>query len=182
MGAGRVNLLELAESIGVTGFLHCDELQKLVELAAGKDVLEVGSFKGLSAWGMAFVAKSLTCCDSFAAATDGQRQTGETTTLGDFLRATDRYSNVKHYQLFSEDAARVIEGDFDFIFVDATHTYHEVKADIERWWPRVRSGGVMALHDVGHRDFPGVQQAVDEVFGPAPEGTTVVTLRWVTKT
>src|SRR6186713_1466154 len=47
-----VNMLELAARIGVEGFLHCEELNKLIELAVNRDVLEVGSFRGLSAWGM----------------------------------------------------------------------------------------------------------------------------------
>jgi len=75
----------------------------------------------------------------------------------------------------------VVAGDFDMIFIDAMHEYPDVKADIERWWPKVRSGGVLALHDYRHRDFPGVAQAADEIFGEAAEGTTLYSLRWIQK-
>lgn len=187
------NLLELAESIGVRGFLHCDELQALVELAAGKDVLEVGAFCGLSAWGMAITAHSVWSIDTFGAATDGQRQTGGLTTLDDYLKAITRYRNVKHFVGTSEEAHRqahpidtndpsgafIPHGQFDFIFIDSEHTYPEVLLEIERWYPRVKSGGIMAWHDYHHANYPGVAQAVEEKFGPLPH--RVVTLGWLIK-
>lgn len=173
------DLLEIAKAAGVEGFLHCNEFQKLIELAAGKDVLEVGSFKGLSAYGMAWTAKSITCVDTFRAATDGQRQTEAFTTLENFERATRRFNNVSLVIASSEEAARIVTGDFDLIFLDAMHDYENVKADIGRWWSRVRQGGIIAFHDYGHADWPDVKRAVDEMFG-APSGeTVVVTLRWV---
>jgi len=177
-----VNLVERGLAIGVEGFLHPGECEALCDLACGRHVLEIGSFKGLSCWAMALTAKSVTACDTHKAATDGQRQTNEFTTLEDFTRAVARYKNVRIYPIASEVAAGVLADEmFDLIFLDATHTYDEVKADIERWWPRLKSGGVFALHDYGHDAYPGVKQAVDERFGPAPEGTTLVTLRWIAK-
>lgn len=174
-----MNLIELGLKIGVDGFLHCNELAKLVELAAGRDVLEIGSYRGLSAWGMAISAKTLTCIDTFKSATNGQRQTDGFTTMEAFENATRRFTNVRSFVGLSSEVK--IIGDFDMIFLDATHTFEEVKADIERWWPRLRPGGVFAMHDYGHSAFEGVKLAADEFFGPAPEGTTLVTLRWVDK-
>lgn len=177
-----MNLLETATAIGVKGFLHCEEIEKLAELAISKEVCEVGSFCGLSAWAMAITAKHITCVDTFKANTAGQQQMPSFTTLDDFKRATARYSNVTTIIATSDEAAKTIPPlSFDFIFIDAMHTYPEVRDDIQRWWPKLRSDGVMAFHDYRHNDFKGVEQAVDEIFGPAPEGTTVVTLRWVTK-
>lgn len=178
MGA-TMNLLELAKSIGVEGFLHCNELDKLVELAANRDVLEIGSYKGLSAWGMAISARSVTCVDPFTSATDGQRQTSAFTTLNDFYHATDRYRHIRCVVGMSNTVE--LAGDFDMIFIDANHAQEAVLADIRRWWPRVRKGGVFAMHDYRHRDWPGVEAAADEFFGPAPDGTVEVTLRWVNK-
>lgn len=171
-----MDLIELGRRAGVEGFLHCAELERLVDLAAGRDVLEVGSFKGLSAWGMAFGARSLLCVDTFRANSAGQTQQAELTTYDDFCRATARYRNVEVFIGTSEAAGAALEGrTFDMVFIDAMHTYEDVKADILRWWPRVRPGGVMAMHDYNHRDFPGVTVAADEVLGPAADVT--VTLR-----
>lgn len=178
-----MDFVELGLKIGVEGFLHSSELSKLIELAAGRDVLEVGSFKGLSAWGMGFVAKSLVCCDTFKANSAGQQQMPEFTTLADFQRATRRYNHVEVIPTASEVAVGVLAGrTFDMIFLDAMHTLEDVRADTERWWPSLRPGGVFVYHDFAHGDFPGVEQAVNERFGPPAEGTTLLTLRWIEKT
>lgn len=172
------NLLEIAEAVGVTGFLHCNEFHKLIELAAGKDVLEIGSFTGLSAYGMAWTAKSITCVDTFSAATDGQRQTGALTTLDAFRKATSRFNNVRVVVADSRDAILGISGGFDFVFIDAMHAYQDVLDDAIRWYPKLRRGGVMAFHDYRHSAFPGVERAVDELFGP-PNMDVEITLRWI---
>jgi predicted O-methyltransferase YrrM len=176
-----MNLLETATKIGVDGFLHPAEAEKLAELAVNRDVLEVGSFKGLSAFCMAIGAKSVYCVDTFRAATDGQRQTEEFTTYPDFLAAVKRFTNVEHCVGTSETAAKSMPPDktFGMIFLDAMHTKEDVKADIMRWWPRLRPGGLMVFHDYAHKDFPGVKQAVDEIFGPQED--TIVTLMWIRK-
>jgi len=178
-----MNWLEKATAAGVEGFLHCDELQKLVELAADKDVLEVGSYRGLSAWGMAHTAKHVTCVDTFKACTNGQRQEEQFTTLAEFDRVTAGFTNVTRLPFSSERAHELIpeQASFDFIFLDAMHDYENVLADIRRWWPRVRPGGVMAGHDYRHADFPGVEKAFDEVFGAAEPDDVTVTLRVVRK-
>lgn len=51
---------------------------------------------------------------------------------------------------------------FDFVYVDASHRYVDVRRDLEEWAPKLRRGGVLAGHD--YEDVPGygVIQAVDE--------------------
>ncbi len=178
-----MDLLTTASRIGVEGFLHPEELEKLSELATNREVLEVGSFRGLSAWGMAITAKSVLCVDTFEAATDGQRQTGGVTTLADFVRATARFANVSHIRSTSQAAADLPETQrqFGMIFIDAMHTYEDVKGDIQRWYPRLESGGVFVMHDYGHEHFPGVKQAADELLGPVARFNTVISLMWLYK-
>lgn len=176
-----MNWLDRATAAGVEGFLHCDELEKLVELATGRDVLEVGAYKGLSAWGMAHTAKHVVSVDTFQACDNGQDQMGRFTTLAEYDRVTAGFTNVARVPVSSEKAIELIPGDFDMIFIDAMHRYEDVKADILRWWPRVRPGGILCGHDYGHGDFPGVKQALDEIFGPAEPEDVTVTLRVVRK-
>lgn len=52
---------------------------------------------------------------------------------------------------------------FDFVFVDADHTYLGVKADIEAWMPKVKKGGVLCGHDANNPPFPGVARALNEL-------------------
>jgi len=50
---------------------------------------------------------------------------------------------------------------FDFVFIDADHSYAGCGADIDAYRPLLRPGGVLAGHDYAER-WPGVRQAVDE--------------------
>lgn len=60
------------------------------------------------------------------------------------------------------EAAKLFPDDhFDFVFIDADHTYEGVKRDIEAWRPKVKN---FMGHDYDHPDFPGVKRAVDEFF------------------
>jgi hypothetical protein len=51
---------------------------------------------------------------------------------------------------------------FDFVYIDGWHQYPAVKKDIEAWWPKVKSGGFLGGHDLGHVEFPGVVRAVEQ--------------------
>jgi cephalosporin hydroxylase len=57
----------------------------------------------------------------------------------------------------------------DIIFIDAGHTYEEVRADVLAWLPLLASDGVFIGHDYHTKQFPGVNKAVGELFGTAVE-------------
>ena len=57
------------------------------------------------------------------------------------------------------------DGYFDFVFVDADHSYEAVKSDIAHWASKVRKGGWFGGHDYHPRKWPGVVQAVNEAYG-----------------
>ena len=69
-------------------------------------------------------------------------------------------------QMTTPEAARVVTGLFDVIFVDADHTYEAVKKDLSLYFPKLASWGLMCGDDYGHprdqRGLWGVQKAVDE--------------------
>lgn len=54
---------------------------------------------------------------------------------------------------------------FDFVFIDADHSYDGCLCDIRSYLRLVRRGGMIAGHDYNKPAFPGVKQAVDEIFG-----------------
>lgn len=64
----------------------------------------------------------------------------------------------------SSEAAELYEdGSLDFVFIDAGHTYSEVKEDIKLWARKVKPGGLLAGHDYS-KHFPGVIKAVKELL------------------
>ncbi len=95
----------------------------------------------------------------------------------DYLMAVARYErsgkNCKLVKTTSEMAANSIrnyEGQFfadlkliDFIYIDASHEYEDVKRDLELWMPLLSDIGIISGHDYddGHQ---GVVRAVDEFF------------------
>ena len=58
-------------------------------------------------------------------------------------------------------AACYADASLDFVFIDAAHDYRNVTEDIRAWFPKLKSGGMMAGDDYL---FKGVNQAVREVF------------------
>ena len=61
---------------------------------------------------------------------------------------------------------------FDWIYVDASHFYDDVKVDIQAFWPKLKCGGYMAGDDYDRRGIweHGVTRAVDEfVASGVPE-------------
>ena len=83
----------------------------------------------------------------------------------------DRSVIVRKY---SNEAAEMFkDNSLDFIYLDANHKYEEVKADIEMWFPKLKSNGIISGHDfiedgirsvVGVPTDFGVQKAVKEFF------------------
>jgi hypothetical protein len=56
----------------------------------------------------------------------------------------------------------VMDNTLDFAFIDASHSYEDVKADILAWLPKIKKGGYLFCHDYGL--FEGVTRAVTEMF------------------
>lgn len=66
----------------------------------------------------------------------------------------------------------------NFVFIDADHRYEHVKADIELAERLIADGGIIAGHDYGFDNWPGVKQAVDEIY---PEAKKVGSIWWIQK-
>jgi predicted O-methyltransferase YrrM len=77
-----------------------------------------------------------------------------------FLENTMNHSNIKSIRMTSDEALNVVNKyRWDFIYIDALHTYEGVKNDIQNYRGLLVSGGFLAGHDYG---WEGVRQAVDE--------------------
>jgi SAM-dependent methyltransferase len=72
---------------------------------------------------------------------------------------------INPIKMSSLDAVNLYEDkSLDFVFIDASHEYEDVKKDILAWLPKVKVGGILAGHDYSQM-WDGVVKAVDEIFG-----------------
>ena len=55
--------------------------------------------------------------------------------------------NLLYIKGLSEDVAQKFNVPIDFLFLDADHSYEAVKTDWRLWFPKVKKGGYIALHD-----------------------------------
>jgi len=61
----------------------------------------------------------------------------------------------------SEDAGDDVPNSIDFVYIDGDHSYDGVKKDIDLYYPKVKSGGIIGGHDF-RADESGVAKAVLE--------------------
>jgi len=83
----------------------------------------------------------------------------------DFVKEKFRqYPSVTILREYSQDAAeRFLDNTFDWVYIDARHTYSEVLDDIEAWWRRIKPGGYLAGHDyLTKQPYIQTKDAVDE--------------------
>lgn len=81
-----------------------------------------------------------------------------------YERVTTRFSrpDVTIHRMDSIAAASLFEdSSVDFIYLDATHTYEAVMADLIAWYPKIRVSGYLVGDDWR---YPGVKEAVKEFF------------------
>lgn len=127
--------------------------------------VELGGFKGKSTSYMAVEiinsGKNIRfdCVDLFVDCPQG---------LGEEIKRIflDNISSVRGYvnpviANSSEAAGLFNDNSIDFVFVDASHEYHGVKADLIAWSSKLKENGVLAGHDIG---WEGVKRAVAEVL------------------
>lgn len=62
-----------------------------------------------------------------------------------------------------EVAKKYEDNSLDFVFIDASHEYEDVRADILAWLPKVKTGGIIGGHDYCD-GWAGVKKAVNEIF------------------
>jgi predicted O-methyltransferase YrrM len=79
-------------------------------------------------------------------------------------------------EMTSDEALDHHQDEIALLFVDADHSREAVARDLEAWTPRVKVGGVVALHDMFYPSVPGVCQAVSEWW--ASERDDVTEPRW----
>jgi len=79
-----------------------------------------------------------------------------------------KFPQLRVLRMDSISAAKMFENQkyFDLVFIDGSHVYENVLADIKAWMPLVKENGVLGGHDYmnGREQHRGVTRAIDEVF------------------
>lgn len=70
--------------------------------------------------------------------------------------------NVVLIKNISEVLLKFEDDYFDYVYIDANHSYEYVKRDLELSYRVVKDGGVIMGHDYTNNGFEGVVRAVDE--------------------
>lgn len=150
------------------GYLEIEEVAFIKKLTADLPpkpiVVNVGSGSGTS--GLAFVEKRadliLYTIDFRASSPLGGLENERNA-----FRSAGLLGMARHHQILGDSAevGRAWEGPkVDLVFIDASHGYDAVKADIEAWYPNMKPNGLMVFHDYGARVWSGVKLAVDELM------------------
>ena len=89
------------------------------------------------------------------------------------LKPVEKYYTPK--RMSSIEASKLYkDNSLDFVLLDASHTYVDVKADILAWLPKVKKGALL-IGDDYFSGFPGVIQAVQEVIPTS----TIAVPHWI---
>jgi hypothetical protein len=149
---------------GIEGYMRFAELTFLYSMSKQvTTVAEVGSFKGRSTHALLSGGAHVTAIDHFQGSSDpGDWTHHEKDSFGQFCKNTAGFKNLTVKKMSGKEAS--MSGQlYDMVFIDAGHTYEEVKQDILNWQ------GMATIVFCGH-DYsdlwPGVKRAVDELVGP----------------
>lgn len=147
--------IDISYAETVEGWCAPAELQYLASLAEkSRCVLELGSWKGRSTSVLAHHTPGIVVAvDTWQGSVEHQQQLKGKPASGvyhAFCSNTSRYDNVWPLLANSLSAARTLSHGpmrFDLIFIDASHDYESVKADIQAWLPLLAEGGILCGHD-----------------------------------
>lgn len=148
-------------------------IQMVKEAKGGEHFVEIGSWLGRSAALMAVeIANSrkdikFDCIDPWS---DGGPDLKhkvvqmKESIYDQFLRNTRPVASyITTHRMPSLEGVKLYEDQsLDFVLIDGSHQYEDVKADIAAWLPKMKKGGLLAGDDY---NWSGVSRAVREAFG-----------------
>ena len=152
----------LASVTGVEGWMTDAQARRLWDgaqrVAAGRQIVEIGSFRGRSTIVLARAAAeavAVVAIDPHGGGDRGPNEYDPDAQLGDSDHATFHANlagagvdgRVRHIRKPSDGALGDVDGPIDMLYIDGAHRYRFAKRDIERWGARVRPGGSLLIHD-----------------------------------
>lgn len=147
------------------------QLAELCNKKKARKVVEVGTDRGefarqfLDIW----TGPTMLCVDNYEPyPLSGSKSAILIDRTPDMLAAIQHlaphHSRYRLIKADSVDLAKNLRPEYvDFVYIDASHEYKDVQADLKAWLPVVRKGGILAGHDYGDGRNPNeVIKAVDE--------------------
>ncbi|HEX4518179.1 MAG TPA: class I SAM-dependent methyltransferase [Gaiellaceae bacterium] len=138
------------------------EFMHRIAEAPPRRVLEIGTGLG----GTLFLFARVAAPDATLMTVEQQRPLGYPRTYAPLLKSFARDRHTIHLVRADSHDPETLErirshfgGSIDLLFIDGDHTYDGVRFDHELYGPLVRSGGLIAFHDI----MPGPYEAVGEV-------------------
>ncbi len=168
----------------ISGWMSFKEQSFLFEQARKMEsVIELGSWKGKSTHALCssgcpkVVAVDTWKGSQFEPEAHAEAATGSV--FEEFKNNVGHFPNLTIVQKDINDAVNEIpDKSFDMVFIDAGHTYEEVRNDIRKWKGKARI--LLCGHDYVS-GWPGVIQAVNEELG-GPDGVAdTIWYKWISK-
>jgi len=161
------------QNIGEDWFTYPNFYSSLVKnLCDGSKIVEVGSWRGRSACFLGVEIHNsgknilLDCVDTWNGSEEhiGYDILKNDGLYNEFINNIKQISHIiTPIRKESLDAVNMYEDEsLDVVFLDASHKYEDVKADLNAWYKKVKKGGIFSGHD--YPTWKDVVKAVDEFF------------------
>jgi predicted O-methyltransferase YrrM len=121
-------------------------------------IVEIGSWKGRSTVWLAAGARLSGARVYAVDPHTGSFEDPDAATFAEFranLARAGLADLVEPLVMTSAEAARVVDGPIELLFIDGDHSYEAVHLDAARWLPKLGEGGIVMFHDVGTAGYTG---------------------------
>lgn len=157
-------MVKIDEAANIAGWMTYKELKWLAKQAQKHSkIVEIGCYLGRTTRALGDNTKGVVyAVDDFV----GPRDMNLPIYLRENLFETFLYAVVdlvndkKVIPVISDHSEVKLDFSPDMVFIDGSHTYQDIKRDIEMWLPRITKGGLICGHDF--TNMADVKYAVEE--------------------
>lgn len=155
----------------IEGWMSEQELEWLFQKATSyKDIVEVGSFKGLSTHALLSGTEGkVTAIDNWELNWREDHPHYGETVFKEFKENLKEFKNLEIVCANQNNAVgKFKDNSLDMVFLDFTTDKNTLVNAIKSWLPKVKESGIICGHEYSDK-WQGVKDAVNEIFGE-PDG------------